>query len=147
VNYIKVIDIATGRELPGLPTPRLIEKGSGEAFFVQSPPTASRIPDGVWYLRDEPDYVSPDGTYTRVRIAHLRDWTVRLEVRVIDPSYDDSDDDAPQNNPTIETFFVEAETRARAEDAATEEAVAWAGRVYGGDFTIDTAILSVKEGM
>jgi len=51
-----------------IPTPRLVEAGTGEAYFVPNEgPSKDRIP-GVWYLR-APGYESPTGEYRRVRVV------------------------------------------------------------------------------
>jgi hypothetical protein len=62
---------------PGIPTPRLVQAGGGDAYFVPNTgPSADRIP-GVWYLRDDADgYVSPTGDYVRVRIIELEVYKV-----------------------------------------------------------------------
>lgn len=62
-----------GPVLPGIPTPRLIESRPGsEAYFVPNEDERSRdrLP-GVWYLREDPRYVSPTGEYTRVVIESV----------------------------------------------------------------------------
>ena len=53
----------TGEILDGLPTPRLIQAGYGEAY----------VKDGIVYLR-EPGYDSPDGTYHRVNVILNPEW-------------------------------------------------------------------------
>lgn len=71
MTYV-VVDSATGERLPGIPTPRLIQEGRGEAYFVPS----DLRPDfaGVWYLRsDDTGHTSPDGAYKRVYIRSERD--------------------------------------------------------------------------
>lgn len=52
-------------------TPRLIQEGRGEAYFVPSDSEWAQkngVP-GVWYLHEEPRYVSPTGEYRRVRVV------------------------------------------------------------------------------
>jgi hypothetical protein len=55
--------------LPGIPTPRLIQAGQGEAYFVEYPNGG-----GVWYLHER-GYAAPDGRYTRVRIVAVEEPT------------------------------------------------------------------------
>lgn len=69
MTRIEVHDIY-GNVLPGIPTPRLMQAGGGEAYFV---PSGTSVV-GIWYLHEEPRYTSPDGTYKRVRIANVEDW-------------------------------------------------------------------------
>jgi hypothetical protein len=51
-------------EPQGLPTPRLISQGGGEAYFV---PWDSETAEGQWRARDD-SYDPPGTTYTRVRV-------------------------------------------------------------------------------
>ena len=54
-------------ERGAIPTPRLIEAGRGEAYYVPAEdPERSGVP-GVWYLR-APGYEAPDGKYVRVKV-------------------------------------------------------------------------------
>lgn len=87
-----------GTVLPGIPTPRLMQAGGGEAYFVvsercrvckgyrQGPQhyapgglTPSRWHSfeatevGLWYLHEEPRYTSLDGEYTRVRVVSVEE--------------------------------------------------------------------------
>lgn len=63
-----------GNVLPGIPTPRLIEAGGGYAYFVANTEYEGiRTLPGVWYLYEEPRYVSKDGQYTRVRIVRVEE--------------------------------------------------------------------------
>lgn len=51
-----------------IPTPRLVQEGRGEAYFVPASSKGATVP-GVWYLRDDAHgYVSPTGEYRRVRV-------------------------------------------------------------------------------
>ena len=58
-----------------IPTPALADAGRGEAYFVpaESDWAKTHGMPGVWYLRDEPRYVSPDGTYKHVRVVQRGD--------------------------------------------------------------------------
>ncbi|MEO6326082.1 MAG: hypothetical protein ABIQ65_15760 [Thermoanaerobaculia bacterium] len=64
---IRVVDI-DGKELPGIPTARLIQNGGGMAYFVPPEEGDSPAAKGVWYLQ-APGYESPTGEYQRVRIV------------------------------------------------------------------------------
>lgn len=94
MNGIYVVDARTGETLPGIPTPRLMSVGAGEAYFVPSgeagrlyiehrdtethtgevyvegcPTCDSEVElTGVWYLHVPGQYVSPTGDYSQVRI-------------------------------------------------------------------------------
>lgn len=63
-----VLDEATSEDLGGIPTPRLLDEGRGEAYRKATPDYPAM--GGIWYLRDDRDgYTSPDGKYRRVRIV------------------------------------------------------------------------------
>jgi hypothetical protein len=105
----RVVDASTHATLPGIPTPRLIEAGGGEAFFK-----APENPQykGVWYIHEEPNHVSPDGTYTRVRIYHTEGYAVEVEVTV-------TGDDEQDNY--RDEFFVDAIGEQDAQSLAAAE--------------------------
>lgn len=63
MSRIEVRD-TSGKVLPGIPTPRLIEAGGGEAFQQGD----------IWYLRER-DYEATDGEYVRVHIVEVREPT------------------------------------------------------------------------
>lgn len=65
MNDIIVVDVETGEELPGIPTPRLMQLGRAEAYRVDAPSIES---GAVWYAH-EPGYESPTNEYRRVRIV------------------------------------------------------------------------------
>lgn len=71
MDEIIVVDAATGERLPGIPTPRLVSVGEGEAFFVAftSPRTQPR---GAWYLHVPGSYENPTGEYRQVRVVTQR---------------------------------------------------------------------------
>jgi len=66
MGYIKV--------LPGIPTPRLIQAGDGEAYFVENEGSNKVQIPGVWYLHER-GYEATDGRYTRVRIVAVEEIT------------------------------------------------------------------------
>jgi hypothetical protein len=132
----RVRNIGDGTIVPGLPTPRLIENGGGEAYFVPNADRDARgrerVP-GIWYLRDT-GYESPDGTYKRVRIEHTEDW--RVDVRILpvldgDIAFEEAYDDY---------FIVDAATEQEAfrlaETAAHEDVQHRYGAEYGSEVTI-----------
>lgn len=116
-----VIETSTGRHLDGLPTPLLIQTGSGEAWQEDR---------GIWRLRD--DRHDPRGTeYTRVRVVRQYEYIVDLTVEVVDPSGDALDEYSSE--PDHRSIHVEATSPREADDLArgraADEAREWAGDV------------------
>lgn len=130
----RVINAHTGETLPGLPTPRLIEAGGGEAYF--SPTTSPRWePRGTWYLHVPGRYEDPTGTYTRVRIVHTDDYKVTIAVTVTDGPDVDSYED---------WFVVHAADRAEADQLALKAAAADVERRNGPDMLATFRIISTR---
>ena len=105
MTLYRVIDRATGEVLSDLPSPRLIVEGGGLAWS----------PAGHFWRVREAENDPPGTTYTRVRIAHLTEWTVDVRITVIETTgaepveYDDF-------------FWPKAETRDEATAIAVKEA-------------------------
>lgn len=100
-----VIDRETGERLRGIPTPRLIEAGPAEAYFE---PGEIRE-GGVWYLREDPRFVSRDGTYRRVAVRHTEEYRVDF---VLTP--DPSEDADPREDYAIVEAYGDADARREA---------------------------------
>lgn len=123
-----VIDAQTSEVLPGIPTPMLSSESGQygqDAYFVANEgDSKDRIP-GVWYMKNAPTHVSPDGTYRKVRVVHSWKWEVDLELQAIDPSMD-----AEDNEPWSEYVFVDAIDEQRARSLAYEKGHAIISRSF-----------------
>lgn len=130
----RVIDTQTHEKLPGIPTPRLIEAGGGDAFEK----------DGVWYIREDGTmHVSPTGEYTRVTIQQTDSWRVDMTIAVRDESV--HDDDLPEEY--RDHFIVEAASRQEAEDLAAEAAREDVTERFGEDCAALINFLDAKKGV
>lgn len=62
---MRVINSATGKDLPGIPTPRLASLGGGNAYFLPNPSSNQNggfNAPGVWYAyQPEQGYAPKDG--------------------------------------------------------------------------------------
>lgn len=132
---VRIRNLATGEIEKGIPTPRLAEAVTGEAFFVSNSPVNQ---DGVWYLHEEPTYVSPDGKYTRVKVERTDDWKVTLDLTVIDG---EERCDYPGD-----WYIVEAVTEREAFDLATLKAREWAEQTHG-DVATDIRLVKAQRGV
>lgn len=130
----RVRNMETRHIVPGIPTPFLIQQGSGDAYFV---PNAGEFSDkarfpGIWYAK-APGHVSPDGTYTRVRIEHTEEWRVDVRIKPIGP------DERDEEDAYDDYFIVEAATEQEAfrlgEAKATEDVASRFGDEYGSIVT------------
>lgn len=64
---IVVVDASTGEELPGIPTPTLIQQGVADAFQTGTLPDGKAVSGSVWYAKDtDRGYTSDE--YRRVRV-------------------------------------------------------------------------------
>ena len=71
----EVRDASFGTKLPGIPSPLLIETGYGWAYDAGEPDHP------YWRLRDD-SYDPPGTTYRKVRIVHVEDFWVTVEVTI-----------------------------------------------------------------
>lgn len=125
-----VIDSATGQELDGMPTPALIEQG-GEAYRHPDEPR-------IWRLRD--DSYDPKGTvYTRVRIKHVKEFTVFVEVQLFETGSDEVRD------PFADQFIVVAGSEYEAKQLAPAKAIEyWQDREP--DCAVNIIVTRAREG-
>ena len=124
-----VIDAQNREKLPGIPTPMLASEASQyghDAFYVPNDGASKdRIP-GVWYMKDPPGKVSPDGMYRKVRVVHVFNYEVDVELQATDPSITDGE----QPEPWRDYVFVEAIDEADARSMAYEKGHAMVAREY-----------------
>lgn len=125
-----VID-ANGNELEGYPTPMLISEGGGEAY--RHPET------GFWRARDD-SYDPPGTEYQRVRIKHVKEWYVDLEVLLKDPS---NEHDEPE--PFTDTVYVVAQDANEARALAPAKAVEYWQEREGENVGVLTTTIRVKD--
>ena len=142
-----VIDAQTSEKLPGIPTPLLVSEASQygqDAFFVENPneENRSRYP-GTWYMKQPPDHVSPDGKYRKVRVVHVWNYDVEVELSATDPSV--TDDEQPE--PWRDYIFVEAIDEADARHMAYEKGHEMVAREYPDAATGVNIIRLAKAGL
>src|SRR5688572_28236062 len=119
----RVRNMETRQVVPGIPTPRLIEAGGGEAFFQPGDNKSG----GVWYLHEPGTmHVSEDGQYTRVSVEHTDDYRVDVEIR---PVGLDGVEPAEDNY-----FIVEAASESEAFRLAATAAKEYVENVFGDEY-------------
>jgi hypothetical protein len=135
MSNFRIRDVATGYLLPGMPTPRLIEAGGGEAYFVPATDAGKR--GTIWYLV-APGYEAPDGVSRRVRVEHTESW--RVDVTIQPTSQSDEDVEEYRDY-----FIVEAATEAEAVSKARDISVADVDSQYGEEYGSIVSIISARH--
>lgn len=123
----------TGKVLPGIPTPRLIEAGGGKAYF--EPPSGEWF-KGVWFLFSPETGHVGNGEYTDVRIVHTEEWTVYFDIKPLHPQ-DDADEYRDQ---FVVHASSETEAMRRAEPVAQEDVESRYGEDWGSDIKTIRAV-------
>lgn len=125
MSGFRIRNVATRQIELGIPTPHLISEGGGEAYFVASDTSEK----GVWYLHVPGSYESPSGLYTKVRIEHVEDYRVDVQVKPIGPG--EADEEEQYDDYFIVQAAGEQEAMRLAEAAAQKDVESRFGDEYG----------------
>ena len=137
----RVFDIRAGEDVPGVPSPLLIEQGGGVAVY-EAPSDPNGPWKGMWFLQDAHHPIGTDGTVRRVKVIHTEEWKVTVAITIYDPSLTDEDQEPEYSD----WFIVEASDRADAETRGRAAARKDVEDRYGDDVTVQAYVQHSRPG-